>query len=132
MAAAQYAISNSRSPDVIDFARRILATRSKSSDELHDLAIRLGATMPTYPTSAQLRTLDALHAQSGTQFDAAYARFTADQRTRALALFKRAAASSDIDPAVRKYAENALPMMQETLQRANKLLASHASRTRTG
>jgi putative membrane protein len=132
MTAAQYALSNSRSPDVAEFARRIIATRSQSNDELRDLATTLGVMMPTHPSSAQLRTLNELHAESGAQFDAAYARFTADSRTRALALFKRATVNSDIDPAVRTYAGNSLPTMQDTSQRANKLLASHASPTRTG
>lgn len=132
MVAAQYAMANSRSPDVRQFARHILSSKSHSTDELRDLAAKLGITMPSYPTSKQLRTLKALHTDTGATFDASYAQFMANEHTSALARFKRAAQSSTIDPAVRKFAQDSLPSMQDTLQQANRLLASHAGRSRTG
>ena len=88
--------------------------------------------MPTYPTTAQLRTLNTLHNERGAKFDAAYAQFMANEHTTALARFKRAAQSDSIDPGVRRFAQNSLPSMQDTLQRANRLVASHAARNPTG
>jgi putative membrane protein len=91
----------------------------------------LGITMPTYPNSDQLRALNALHTDRGAQFDAAYARLMADEHTQALARFKRAAQNSRIDPAVRRFAQTSLPVMQDDLQQANRLVASHATRNRS-
>ena len=132
MVAAQYATTNSGSPDVKQFASRILASKGKSTDELRDLAAKLGITMPTYPTSEQQHTLNTLHNETGAKFDAAYAQFMANEHTSALARFKHAAQSTTLDRGVRTFAQNSLPSMQDTLQRANRLLASHAARRHTG
>jgi putative membrane protein len=132
MAAAQYAEANSRSPDVKQFASEVLASKSHSTDELRDVAAKLGINMPTYPTTEQLRALNTLHDETGAKFDAAYAQFMADEHTTALARFKRAAQSNALDPTVRRFAQNSLPSMQDRLQRANRLVASHATRSRTG
>jgi putative membrane protein len=132
MVAAQYAIANSRSPVVRKLARRILATGSKSNDRLLDLATRLGATMPSYPTSNQLFMLNALGTEKGAKFDSAYAVFMANEHTQDVERFVRAAGSSNIAPSVRRYAQKSLPVMQDTLQRANRLLASLAARSGEG
>jgi putative membrane protein len=128
--ASQYALANSNSLDIKAFARRILAARSKANDEQRDLAAKLGITMPTYPTSSQSHALEQLRTDSGARLDAAYAVFMADAHTRALARFRRAAQSSRIDPAVRQFAQNSLPAMQDGLKQANRLVASHATRNR--
>lgn len=132
LAAAQYAIANSSSPDVQQFAHHILASKSHVTNELRDLAAQLGINLPTHPTTAQLRALDTLHHERGTTFDAAYAQFMANEHTTAVGRFERAAQSDSIDPGVRRFAQNSLPSMQDTLQRANRLVASHAPRSRTG
>lgn len=130
--AAQYATANSNSADVKQFADHILATRSHVTNELRDLASELGISMPTHPSSAQLRVVDTLHHERGATFDTAYAQFMASEHTTAVARFKRAAQSDSIDPGVRRFAQDSLPAMQDTLQRANRLVASHAARSRTG
>jgi putative membrane protein len=132
LVAAQYAIAKSSSPDVKQFANHILSSRSHVTNELRDLASKRGISMPTYPTSAQLRTLDTLHQETGAKFDKTYAQFMSNEHTTALARFKRAAQSNTIDPEVRTFAQNSLPSMQDTLQQANRLLASHATRSHTG
>lgn len=132
LSAAQYAIAKSSSPDVKQFANHILASRAHVTNELRDLAAKLGISMPTYPTTDQLRELNTLHSETGAKFDAAYSRFMANEHTTALARFKRAAQSNAIDPGVRQFAQNSLPSMQDTLQRANRLVASHAAGSRTG
>jgi putative membrane protein len=132
LAAAQYAIAKSSSPDVQQFANHILASKAHVTNELRDLAAKLGIALPTHPTSAQLRTLNTLHAETGAKFDAEYAQFMANEHTSALARFKRAAQSTTLDPGVRRFAQDSLPSMQDTLQQANRMLASHATRSRTG
>lgn len=124
MAAAQYAIANSQNPSVKQLARRVLSTASRSNDQLLNLASTYGIAMPTYPTSAELQRLQGLRNKRGAQFDAAYARFMANEYTPELERFVRAAGSSSIDPGASRYANSALPMMQDTLQRTNRLLAS--------
>ncbi len=132
LAAAQYATANSSSPDVKEFANHILMSKSHVTNELRDLAAKLGINMPTYPTTAQLRALDTLHHERGATFDAAYAQFMASEHTSAVARFKRAAQSDSIDSGVRRFAQDSLPSMQDTLQQANRLVASHAARSHTG
>jgi putative membrane protein len=132
LAAAAYATANSSSPDVKQFANQILTSKSHITNELRDLASKRGIKLPTHPSTAQLRTLNTLHHERGTTFDAAYAQFMANEHTTALARFKRAAQSDSIDPGVRRFAQNSLPSMQDTLQRANRLVASHAARNPTG
>lgn len=132
MIAAQYAVANSRDAMVRKLARHILAMRSKANDQILDLASRLGATMPTYPTSNQLLALNALRVKKGPTFDRAYAQFMANEHTQELERYVRAAQSARIAPAVRRYAQASLPMMQDTLQRANRLFASMAEHSRTG
>ena len=132
LAAAQYAIAKSSSPDIKQFANHIIDNRSHVTNELRDLAAKLGISMPTYPTSEQLRSLNTLHSETGTTFDTAYAKFMANTHTTAVARFKHAAQSNSLDPQVRQFAQNSLPSMQDTLQQANRLVASHGGRTRTG
>ncbi len=132
LAAAQYAIAKSNSPDVQQFANHIIDSRSHVTNELRDLAAKLGISMPTSPTSDQLRSLNTLHSESGATFDTAYAKFMANTHTTAVARFKHAAQSNTLDPSVRQFAQNSLPSMQDTLQRANQLVASHGGRSRTG
>lgn len=132
LAAAQYALAKSQSPDVKQFASHILANKSHWSDELRDLAAKRGISMPSYPTSHQSRALNTLHSESGAKFDAAYAQFMANEHASALARFKRAAQNSALDPQVRRFAQNSLPSMQDTLQQANRLVASHATASHTG
>jgi len=132
LAAAQYAIAKSSSADVQQFANHILASKAHVTNELRDLAAKLGISMPTHPTSDQLRTLGTLHTESGARFDAEYAQFMANEHSSALARFKRAAQSTTLDPGVRAFARNSLPSMQRTLHQANRLVASHSTRSRTG
>jgi putative membrane protein len=129
-AASQYALTNSNNPDVKAFARRVLAARSKANDEMRDLAAKLGITMPTYPTTNQAHALEQLRAASRARLDSAYALLMAEAHTQALARFRRAAQSSRIDPAVRHFAQTSLSVMQDSLQQANRLVASHATRNR--
>ena len=70
LVAAQYATANSNSPDIKQFAAHILASKSHVTNELRDLAAKLGISMPTYPTTAQLRALNTLHNERGARFDA--------------------------------------------------------------
>ena len=114
LAAAQYAIAKSSSPDIKQFANHIIDNRSHVTNELRDLAAKLGISMPTYPTSEQLRSLNTLHSETGTTFDTAYAKFMANTHTTAVARFKHAAQSNSLDPQVRQFAQPALKTPRST------------------
>jgi putative membrane protein len=112
--------ANALTDDVRRYAQRMAADYAKLNDALHQLAAaRSDEALPAAPNGEQMALKSDLAARSGADFDRAYARAMRVENDRLVALFERAALSSD--EAVRELAEDTLPMLREHRREAEAL-----------
>lgn len=115
IAAAQTALRNSGDPRLQSIANMMIADHTAANQQLAAIAAARGITAPTLPDSARQGTLEIMQRMTGPAFDHAYLmQQIADHRV-AITLFETEAAIS-ADPALRAFAQNALPILQRHLQ----------------
>lgn len=103
------------SPAVRSFGAHIRAEHGRIHARLMALAPRLGMVASQVPPN-----LAALAALSGPQFDAAFAADQVTDHHQALALFE-GEAQTGLDPQLRRFAREYVPMLRRDLQRAQYL-----------
>ncbi|HEX4173435.1 MAG TPA: DUF4142 domain-containing protein, partial [Acetobacteraceae bacterium] len=117
---AQLAQQRSSSPQVKQFANRMITDHTQANSELQQIAEQQNITLPT-----QLDTKDAseyrkLSGLNGTAFDQAYAQGAVTDHQQDIALFRKEAQSGQ-DPALKSYAQKTLPILEQHLQLAQSL-----------
>jgi putative membrane protein len=123
VATAQLAQQRSASPQVRKFADRMIADHTQANTDLQQIVEQEDITLPTQPAGdaaaeAKLRGLN------GAAFDRAYLQASVSDHQQAIALFSREASSGQ-DPALKAFAQQTLPMLQQHLQLANSLNSSN-------
>ncbi|HEX4024052.1 MAG TPA: DUF4142 domain-containing protein [Steroidobacteraceae bacterium] len=131
IANARYALAHSESADVKQFARQMITDHTKANGELKRIAAHDGYSAPTGLQSGDREAMARLELERGAAFDASYAQSQAQDHTEVVAQFKRAEQDSRLDPAVRRFAQMTLPTLEDHLQMANQLVASHAQGNRS-
>lgn len=120
VALGQLALQKGSSPQVKQFAERMVAEHGQANQELLQLASSKGIAAPAQPTSQQRRDAALLGGMSGDAFDHSYARqMVADHRTT-VTLFEREARSGR-DPELKAFATRLLPSLRDHLQQARAL-----------
>ena len=79
--------------------------------------------MPTAPDSQQQAVITDLRGKSGAEFDEDYAERMQANHAKAVALFKAAAQSRDVAPALTQYAKRTLPTLEHHREMAEELAA---------
>ena len=102
---------------VRSFGQRMVTDHTKANDELRQIAMTKGATLPTQFTSSERSTIEDLQKTSGTDFDKDYAKQMVKDHKTDVKEFEKAAKNLK-DPDLRAYAERTLPILQEHLQMA--------------
>ena len=120
---ARIAIATSHDADVRAFAERMLKDHQEANEKLRSLAAEGQVSMPTAPDSEQQDIIAYLRGKSGAEFDKAYAVRMEAEHTKAIALFRAAAQSSGLAPALAKYAKDALPTLEHHEEMAEELNA---------
>ncbi|MGH8140989.1 MAG: DUF4142 domain-containing protein [Steroidobacteraceae bacterium] len=128
---ARYALAHSNSADIKQFARRMIADHTKANGELKQIAAHDGYSAPTGLDTADQEALAQLEFKHGAAFEAAYASSQDRAHMEVVAQFKRAEQDHRLDPAVRRFAQMTLPVLEDHLQMANQLVASHAEGSRS-
>jgi putative membrane protein len=123
VATAQLAQQRSASPQVRKFADRMIADHTQANTDLQQIVEQEDITLPTQPAGdaaaeAKLRGLN------GAAFDRAYLQASVSDHQQAIALFSREASSGQ-DPALKAFAQQTLPMLQQHLQLAQSLNSSN-------
>jgi putative membrane protein len=120
--AAQDALTETQSAKVRSFAERMVADHQKLAADLARAASEAGVVLPPGMSPDQAQMLRSLQSQRGADFDRAYARQQVLAHSQAVAItgdFARAGA----DPALRKAAQSALPIIEGHLKMADDLAA---------
>jgi putative membrane protein len=105
------------SPEVKNFAQRMVDDHSKANDELKSIAEKKNITIPTAIDSKDKAEYNRLSKLSGTAFDRAYMdAMLKDHRTDVSEFQYEARAGQDAD--VRGFASKTLPTLQEHLKQA--------------
>jgi putative membrane protein len=115
--AAQLAQQRASTPQVRQFAARMITDHTQANDELQQIAQDANLTLPTKPTGKDALAGQRLGALNGAAFDQAYAQEELRDHQQDVALFRKEAASGQ-DPALKAFAQKMLPILQQHLQLA--------------
>jgi len=118
--AAQLAQQRAGSPQVRQFAGRMITDHTQAGDELQQIADQLSITLPSQPDSKEMAAQQKLRGLNGANFDEAYAQQEVRDHQQDVALFRKEATSGQ-DPALKAYAQKTLPILQQHLQMAQLL-----------
>ena len=114
----QLAQTNARSPRVKSFATKMVGDHTPNNDQLKQIAVAKGATVPTAPSDVQTQQIATLQAEKGRAFDHDYIADQIAGHTAMLQLFQTEAASGT-DPDLKKFASDTVPVIQSHIDMAN-------------
>jgi putative membrane protein len=117
------ATQNAASPDVKQFAQRMVDDHSKAGDELKGLASQKDVTLATKLDDQHRAVQDKLAKLKGAAFDKAYMGQVVTAHLQAVALFQQEAKGGQ-DPDVKAWAAKTLPTLQEHLKMASSINAA--------
>jgi putative membrane protein len=120
--AGKVAQSQAAAEPVKAFARQMIADHGKANDQLKQLAVGKGITLPTSLAKRHARDLDKAAKLKGTNFDRAYMTMMVNDHKKAIALYEREARNGK-DPELKGYAAALLPDLRKHLQMAQDIVA---------
>jgi putative membrane protein len=126
----QLAEEKAESPTVKDFGKRMVEDHSKANDELKDAAARENITLPDKLDPQDQATYEQLSKLSGAQFDKAYARDMVKDHRADIAEFKQEAQNGK-DEAIKNFASQTVPTLEEHLKLAHQMFESVSGSTGT-
>ena len=118
--AAQLAQQKAASPQIKQFASRMITDHTKANEDLKQIALQANLTLPSQPEQKEMAAQQKLRGLSGASFDQAYAQEELRDHQEDVALFQKEALSGQ-EPALRGFAQKTLPVLQEHLQMAQSL-----------
>ena len=113
--AAQLAEQRATSPQIKQFAQRMLTDHTAANTELQQIAKQADISLPAQPTSKDAAEGQKLRGVTGTAFDQAYAQGQLQDHRETVELFQKEASSGQ-DPALKAFAQKTLPILQQHLQ----------------
>lgn len=114
------AVQKSSSPEVKDFANRMIRDHTKANEQLSALAASKGVDVPKSISLGEDVSVAHLKMLSGKSFDDAYIKMMVDDHKEDVAAFQKAAEYSQ-DPDVKHFASKTLPVLQGHLTRIEKI-----------
>ena len=106
------AVQKAKSPEVKQFAQRMVADHSKANVELKQLASNKNVTLPAEPNAQQKADKDRLSKLSGAEFDREYMSMMTAGHDKAVAAFE-AEARDGRETDVKAWASKTLPTLKE-------------------
>jgi putative membrane protein len=113
----QLALQKASSPQVKEFAQRMVRDHTQANQDLMQLGKSENLTLPTQLDAKHKSEMDRLSAMSGNAFDAAYMQHMVQDHKKTVADFQKQAQSGS-DPALKSFAQKYLPIIQQHLQMA--------------
>ena len=117
---AQLAQQRSNSPQVKQFANRVIADHTQANSELQQIAQDQNITLPEQPSAKDASAYRRLIGLTGAAFDQAYGQAEVSDHQQDIALFRKEAQSGQ-DPTVKSFAQKTLPLLVQHLQLAQGL-----------
>jgi putative membrane protein len=116
---------------VKDFGKRMVDDHSKANDQLKQVAMQQGMTLPTEPSSKDKAEYERMSKTQGNAFDKAYAKMMVSDHKKDIAEFQREA-SSGSNADVKGFASQTLPTLEDHLKMAEQMNNSVKSEAKTG
>ena len=120
IALSQLILDKSEDQGVRGFAEQMVTAHAASLEKLRAASGTMAALLPTTVDPTQQNTLIRLENISGMKFNLEYMQLQIDGHKQALELNRRYA-SGGTDPALRQYASDAVPVIQDHLNMAQKV-----------
>jgi putative membrane protein len=117
VALGQLAEQNAGSQQVKDFGQRMVTDHSRANQKLQQIAQTQNITLPSAPDSKDQAVQRRLSGLKGAAFDAAYTQDMVKDHRQDIAEFQHEAQSGQ-DPALKAFAQQTLPILQQHLQLA--------------
>jgi len=121
--AAQLAQQRASSPQVRQFASRMITDHTAANTDLQQIAEQENIDLPSQPDSKDMAAMKRLSGMNGAQFDQMYAQQELRDHQQDVALFRKEAQSGR-NQALKEYAQKTLPTLQQHLQMAQQLNAN--------
>jgi putative membrane protein len=119
IAAAQLAQQRAGSPQVRQFADRMIADHTQANSELQEIAGE-DVELPSQPAGHDGAAVQRLRGLNGAAFDRAYVQDQLSNHQQLIAMFRREANSGQ-DPELKAFAQKTVPILQQHLQLAQVL-----------
>jgi putative membrane protein len=118
----QLAIEKAENPSVREFAQRVVRDRTKAGEQLKQIAKQQHMTLPANMTAGNQAQYDKLQLLSGRRFDQTYMNdMVNDHRADSKSFFKEG--KNGKEPAIRNFAAELLPTIEEQLAAAKSIHA---------
>ena len=111
------AVQSASSDEVKRFGQRMIDDHTKANDKLKEVASKEGITLPTSLDAKDQAIKTRLSKLSGDQFDKAYMKDMVRDHKKDVAAFQNES-STGSDPAVKNFASETLPTVQDHLKEA--------------
>ena len=125
------AVQKASSPEVKQFAQRMVDDHSKANDQLVTLARQKNIDVPTEVKGKHASELKRLSNLSGAEFDREYMRVMLDDHKKHVDEFRKVAKEAR-DPDVKLFASQTLPALEEHLTQAQRLAPARDVRGTSG
>jgi putative membrane protein len=119
----QLAERNAASPQVKQFGEQMVTDHSKANEQLKGIAKSQNVTLPTNLDSADRATEQRLASMKGSSFDQAYMRDMVEDHQKDVQEFQQEANNGQ-NEALRMFAQQTLPILQQHLQMAESIAKS--------
>jgi len=107
------------SDEVKDFGNQMVKDHSKINDDLKEVAGKMSVTVPSEVSAKHHATIEKMSGMSGASFDKAYVAAMVTDHEKDIAEFEKADKEVK-NPDLKKFIENALPMMKDHLDKIKK------------
>jgi len=115
--AGKLAQSKASAAPVKAFAQQMVADHTKANDQLKQIALGKGITLPTAPDRSHSRDLEKAGKLQGADFDREYMKMMVADHKKTVSLFEKEAKSGK-DAELKSFASTMLPDLQKHLQMA--------------
>ena len=115
--AAQIAASKAQSPDVKDFAGKMLSDHQNANNDLVQLANAKKVELPAAPPRGKRHEIETLGKKSGAGFDQLFVKASISDHEKDVKKFEKAAGKVR-DPQLKAWVQNTLPVLREHLAMA--------------
>lgn len=123
VAVGNLAAQKGATPAVRQFGQKLAADHTKADDQLKQVAAQQNITVPSQLSAKQQRKVNKLAKLSGPKFDKAFAKGEVKDHRKDIDDFQREAQYGS-NPAVKQFASNTLPVLEQHLNIAKSLKTS--------
>jgi putative membrane protein len=126
----QLAADKASSPEVREFAQRMVKDHSQANDQLKQIAMKKGMTLPDSPSKKNQATKEKLSKLSGDAFDRAYMADMVKDHKKDVAAFQQESTNGQ-DPDVKQFASETLPTLKDHLKQAQSVSPKMSSNNKS-